>query len=111
MSDFLLSLGDNPQAVKLIKSLGLPIPIPQKLRRARGPWEERPLDDWNIVTGAAAGGALGPVIAKTIVTAGANPHVVGGDLAVFKDLGEAYGRPAAPLAIGADGALPEGFRV
>ena len=37
MSDFLLSLGDNPQAVKLIKSLGLPIPIPQKLRRAKGP--------------------------------------------------------------------------
>ncbi len=111
MSDFLLQLGDNPQAVKLIKSLGLPIPIPQKLRRARGPWEERPLDDWNIVTGAAPGGALGAVVAKTIVTAGANPHVVGNDLAVFKDLGEAYGRPAQPLALGADGELPEGLRV
>jgi 3-oxoacyl-[acyl-carrier protein] reductase len=114
MSDFLLQLGDNPQAVKLIKSLGLPIPIPQKLRRARGPWEERPLDDWNVVVGSAAGGALAAVIAKTIVTAGANPHVIGGDLAVFKDLGEAYGRPAASLALapgnGEGGTAPEGFR-
>src|SRR6187455_1470820 len=75
MSDFLLSLGENPQAVRLIKTLGLPIPIPQKLRRADGPWEDRPLDDWTVVVGAAPGGTLGPVIASTLTRAGANPRV------------------------------------
>lgn len=107
MSDIFLQLGENPQARRLIESLGLPIPMPQKLRRASGPWEERPLGDWTIAVGAAPGGALGTVIAKTLVTAGANPHVASGEMGPFKELGEAYGRPAAGLALGA---IPEGFR-
>ena len=37
MSDFLLELGQNPTARKVIKGLGLPVPMPQKLRRADGP--------------------------------------------------------------------------
>jgi 3-oxoacyl-[acyl-carrier protein] reductase len=108
MSDFLLNLNDNPSAMKLIKALGLPLPIPTKLRRAKGPWEERPLADWNIAVGAAPGGALAAVVAKTITTAGANPHVAGGDVTPFKDLGEAYGRPAAKLDLAA---LPETFKL
>ncbi len=38
MSDYLLDLGQNPTARKVVKTLGLPIPIPQSLNRARGPW-------------------------------------------------------------------------
>ena len=37
MSDFLLDLGKNPRARRVIQSLGLPIPLPQSLRRASGP--------------------------------------------------------------------------
>jgi 3-oxoacyl-[acyl-carrier protein] reductase len=100
MADFLLQLGANPQARRLIKTLGLPIPIPPRLKRASGPWEERPLAGWKVAVGAAPGGALAAVIAKTLTVAGANPHLVSGDAAPFKDLGEAYGRPAVPLAEG-----------
>jgi 3-oxoacyl-[acyl-carrier protein] reductase len=107
MSDFLLQLGENPQAMRLIRTLGLPIPVPQKLRRADGPWEERPLQGWNVAVGAAPGGALAPVIAKTLTTAGANPLVVNIDPAPFKDLGEAYGRPAQKIDLAG---LPDTFR-
>ena len=48
MSDLLLQLSGNPNARKVIKSLGLPIPMPQKLRRAKGAWAERPLDDYTL---------------------------------------------------------------
>lgn len=107
MSDFLLQLSENPQARRLIQTLGLPIPMPQKLRRATGPWEERPLADWTVAVGAAPGDALGPMVAKTLVTAGANPHLAGGPFDAYREVGEAYGRPARPLALDA---LAEEFR-
>jgi 3-oxoacyl-[acyl-carrier protein] reductase len=100
MADFLLQLGANPQARKLIKTLGLPVPLPPRLKRARGAWEERPLAAQDIAVGSAPGGKLGAVVAKTITVAGANPRLVSGDAAPFKDLGEAYGRPATPLTEG-----------
>ena len=37
MTDFFLELGKNPTARKLIKTVGLPVPMPQSLRRAKGP--------------------------------------------------------------------------
>src|ERR1019366_7688944 len=43
MSDFLLELSKNPRARSLIGALGLPIPLPQPLKRERGPWAARPL--------------------------------------------------------------------
>ena len=46
MTDFLL---ENENARKLVKTLGLPIPVPEKLARAKGPYEERPLDDKNVL--------------------------------------------------------------
>ncbi len=99
MNDFLLDLGKNPTARKVIKSLGLPLPMPQQLKRARGPWAARPLQDRDVIVGASAGGALMPIIATTLTTAGANPIVVGDRelLAAFAETGEAYGRPAAHL--------------
>jgi 3-oxoacyl-[acyl-carrier protein] reductase len=92
MSDFLLELGKNPQARKLIQSLGLPIPMPQALERARAPWEERPLAERVVVVGGK--GVLAAVIAKTLASAGAQP-VLSGDIdkKPFEDAGEAWGRP------------------
>ena len=56
MTDFLLELGKNPTARKLIKTVGLPVPMPQSLRRAKGPAEERPLHDRDVVYGAGPDG-------------------------------------------------------
>jgi 3-oxoacyl-[acyl-carrier protein] reductase len=94
MSDFLLEL--SPQARKLIKSVGLPIPMPQRLRRAKQPWEERPLQDATVVVAATAGATLAETIAGTLARAGANPLVVGDEaaLAPYREAGEAYARPA-----------------
>jgi len=101
MSDFLLELGQNPNARKLIQRIGLPIPMPRKLRRAGGPREERPLHDQTIVFGAVTGSTLTQNIAEIIATAGANPVVVGDDALrkPFSEIGEAYGRPATSLAL------------
>ena len=62
MGDILLELSKNPNAKKAIRKLGLPLPLPQVLRRAQGPWEQRPLDgeyvDF-IDTGLEAGALMG----------------------------------------------------
>ena len=107
MSDFLLQLGGNRNARKLVKTLGLPIPLPQALRRAKGPWEERPLADQTVILGGALGGdgpGVGPVLAQTLVAAGANPRLIGDIPPAFRELGEAYGRPPQALDLAA---LPE----
>lgn len=102
MSDFLLELSKSDGARRLIKSLGLPIPMPAPLRRARGPATERPLDGRPIVFGSASAGEVAGAVARTLVTAGAEPLLVGGDAlaARFTELGEAYGRPATRLDLG-----------
>lgn len=93
MSDFLLELGRNPAAKRLIQSAGLPIPMPEALARPKGAYPERPLEDRNVLV--AGKGALGNVIARALVTAGANPLIASDDLApAFADPGEAYGRRA-----------------
>jgi 3-oxoacyl-[acyl-carrier protein] reductase len=98
VSDFLLQLSKNPNARKVIQSLGLPIPLPETLVRARGPWEERPLADRKVVVGAAPGGTLSPVLAVALASAGAQPILAPGlDDAPFRATGEAYGRPPRPL--------------
>ena len=109
MSDLLVDLSQNPLFRQAIKQLGLPLPMPEKLRRPRGPWDERPLQDRNVVV-FTAGGALRSVIAQTLAPAGATPHVVGetADLPAFQGPGEAFGRP--PVHHTRDTAPPEGFR-
>ena len=108
MSDFLIEIGKNPQARNALKSLGLPIPIPQELRRARGPWEERPLQDLAVVVGAGPGAALGKVLPGIIVPAGASPWIAGDDAMAkpYQELGEAFARP--PQVFAAD--PPDGLR-
>jgi 3-oxoacyl-[acyl-carrier protein] reductase len=97
MSDFLLELSENPQARKLIKTLGLPIPVPESLPRAQGPYEERPFEGKKLVVRATP--ALADVLAKALGRGGASSYVVGGAAALkpFEKHGEAWGRPPEAL--------------
>jgi 3-oxoacyl-[acyl-carrier protein] reductase len=93
MADFLLNLAANPRARQVVSTLGLPLPMPQRLERDPGPWKERPLHNRDIVVGGA--GTLIPALADLLTTAGANPFVAG-DLQPWQGPGEAWGRPARP---------------
>ncbi|NCG19399.1 MAG: 3-oxoacyl-ACP reductase [Rhodobacterales bacterium] len=89
MSDLLVEMGTHRGARKLVKSLGLPIPMPEKLRRSTHALEERPLHDRAVVVQAQ--GELTEAIAQTLGAAGANPYVEG-DMGPFQVHGEAWGR-------------------
>lgn len=106
MSDLLLDLSTNPNSRRLLKQLGLPIPMPQALRRGRGPWNERPLADRHVVFShdtAERGLPVEPeraslerAVALTVVRAGAKPVVVSGNETLspaWVEAGEAFGRP------------------
>ena len=112
MSDLVARLGAMPAVRRLVRGLQLPLPLPFPLRRSDGAWELRPLDDCAIAVGAAPGAALAPIVARTLVVAGAAPQVVGFgatvDASPFRDLGEAYGRPPVALDLAA---LPNGVRM
>jgi 3-oxoacyl-[acyl-carrier protein] reductase len=106
MTDLLL---ENENARKLIKTLGLPLPVPEKLARAKGPYEERPLDDKKVLVCGVGG--VQAVLARILTKAGANPWVVGtSDAALepFLGPGEAWAR--APRLVG-PGDAPEGERI
>lgn len=102
MSDFLVELGQNAMARQVVRTLGLPIPMPEKLRRAKGPWEARPLQDQDVLVSASHGGELSDAIAHTLAAAGANPWIVGeaSEAASYVGPGEAYGRPPTTLPRG-----------
>ncbi|MCA9536139.1 MAG: 3-oxoacyl-ACP reductase [Myxococcales bacterium] len=105
MSDLLL---DNEQARKLIKTLGLPLPVPERLRRAKGPYEERPLEGKVVLVGGHS--ALRDTLAASLAKMGAEPVVVGDedDAKPFRRAGEAWGRPVRVVA---PGEAPEDVRV
>jgi 3-oxoacyl-[acyl-carrier protein] reductase len=108
MNDILLQLGQNPQARRLIQTLGLPLPIPQSLARAKGPMEERPLHDYEIAIGGQ--GELTDVLANTLARAGATALLTSGAHVPesYERQGEAYGRPPRSLMLDA---LPEKLQV
>ena len=99
MSDYLVGLGANPTARKAVKILGLPIPLPQTLRRADGPWVERPLQGLDVSVGLSEGAALAGALARTLTGAGAEPWVAGSEeqFAAFREHGEASGHPPREL--------------
>ena len=51
MSDMLLALGRRSAARKVVKVLGLPLPLPQSLQRNLNPWEEQSLAGRVVVVG------------------------------------------------------------
>ena len=76
MTDTLVELSNNPWFRQGVKQLGLPIPTPQKLRRARGPRTERPLEGQTIAI-ASPGGAVDTALAQTISEAGGTTCLIG----------------------------------
>jgi 3-oxoacyl-[acyl-carrier protein] reductase len=95
MADFLLDLARNPRARNLIRSLGLPVPLPTPLARDASPWQARPLAESDVVVAAAPGAELLTVVAATLAAAGANPLLHDPSLAApFAEAGDAFGRPA-----------------
>jgi 3-oxoacyl-[acyl-carrier protein] reductase len=100
MSDLLLDVAGNPRARALIKSLGLPIPLPERLAREPGPWTAAPLRDRTVVVGTLPGGELLGSLADCLAPAGADPVLDGGLelFAPFAGPGETFGRPARALS-------------
>ncbi len=100
MNDFLLEIGKNPQARKMLGALGLPLPIPEPLTRDTGPYSDLALRDVNVAVVAAPGHTLGGEIARALVGAGANPFLADPESLghVFREPSEAYGRPARALS-------------
>lgn len=99
MNDVLLEVTKNPAARSLIKSLGLPIPLPEPLKRSKEAWAALPLQKSTIVVGAAAEPAFFSQIAVALSEAGASSYVdapsgKGALLKSFSDIGEGYARPA-----------------
>jgi len=106
MSDFFVELSKNPTAVKVIRMLRLPVPLPPRLKRAKGPWEEKPLLDLLVMVGAVKGHVLSDVLSDVLVQAGADTTLVGDSMnpEAYQEKGEAWGR--CPKTISLD-ALPE----
>jgi len=84
MSDLLLSTA----ARTLVGGLGLPIPLPARLRRDGGAWQERSLSGRITVIGSGATAACLAAIAAGLAPAGAVPY-----LAVPEALQRAYRLP------------------
>ncbi len=94
MDDVLLKLSKNDTARSVIETLGLPIPMPQDLRRDTGPRTERPLDNRNVAVMSDPGGVVADQLAQTLLEAGANPYVESETQKdPFRKPGENYGRP------------------
>src|SRR5262245_57544609 len=95
MADLLLQLSSNRRARQVVSTLGLPVPLPEQLERATGPWLERPLHDRTVVVGLGHNAQLSSVLARVLGAAGADPWVVGDEalLSPWKEAGEAWGRP------------------
>jgi len=74
MSDFLVDLGQNQAAKTVIKSLGLPIPMPPVLERSKDATKLRVLDGRDVAFQSFGDSKLCGVIAKTLAEAGAKTH-------------------------------------
>src|SRR5580704_19379128 len=90
MTDLLL----HPALRRLVKSFGLPIPVPVRLRRDGGPWQERSLSGRITVIGSGTSAECLGAIAAGLAPAGAVPY-----LAVPEPLRAAYRIPEARRAL------------
>jgi 3-oxoacyl-[acyl-carrier protein] reductase len=95
MGDYLLSLGQNPAARRMLSVL--PIPLPQLLRRGEGALAARPLEGRISVVGGAPGGALHEAIAVCLGRAGASVVPPEDARESYAELAEAWGHPLVTL--------------
>lgn len=100
MNDLLLQLGTSPHARKVLGALRLPLSLPQPLFRGAGPYVDLALCDEDLAVLAAPRPELASVVAAELARAGASPLLGATDelATAFQGPGEAYGRPARPLA-------------
>lgn len=102
MNDFLVELGAHPTARQAIKKIGLPLSLPQKLKRSQSPWDEHPLADLPVFVHHSKEAQLAPYLGRFLGKLGADITVFGDvqKAAPYQDCGEAYGRPTRtePLA-------------
>ncbi len=94
MGDVLNQLTWNPQFRKLVGTLGLPVPLPPKLRRASGGWSARPLEGRRVIAGFAKPGAVADAVANVLGRAGATVYARAGENKPFEKAGVA----TAPIA-------------
>jgi 3-oxoacyl-[acyl-carrier protein] reductase len=71
MSDFFLSLSRNTLARKVVKQTGLPIPLPQILKRQRAPWIHAALTGLDIAVGGVEQSGYFGQLAGVLQDAGA----------------------------------------
>ena len=72
MSDFLLEMSKNPQVRKIIKSTGLPVPMPPELARASGPYEAKFLQGKSVLLSSRADARLSSRLLKVLDASGAD---------------------------------------
>ncbi|MEW5734037.1 MAG: 3-oxoacyl-ACP reductase [Thermodesulfobacteriota bacterium] len=110
MDDILLSLSGNELARSTVKKLGLPLPLPQVLKRHQGPFAAQGLDGLSVSVAHAAGSALGPALASLLAREGSETQVAAAPevFAHYQETGEAWGRKsaAAELSDECEGASP-----
>ncbi len=104
MGDYLVELGTNPRARKAIKKLGLPLPMPQKLRRSSDAWVAEPLKDLPVIVCHTEQSELVDVLAQALPAAGANLNVLGSDkqIKAYQKAGDSYSRLPGGLPAGTD---------
>lgn len=92
MSDLLLNLGGNPAARSVMNTVG--IPVPPQLRRAKGPWIERPLEGRVVAVGGAGElhATLAPALGRAGASVAADESI---DRAAYAEAAEAFARPTA----------------
>jgi 3-oxoacyl-[acyl-carrier protein] reductase len=88
MNDFLLQ---NVPTRRIIRSLGLPIGLPENLKRADGPYVERCLAGRKVAVGGALDSHLSNALAGSLSRAGATLFVSGGGShSAYQEAAEAY---------------------
>ena len=94
MSDFLIKLGKNSAAREIIKKMGIPLSMPQELKRAKGPWEERPLGDMSIIAGHIGKAKLANVLADSLIESGATIYLKEEEetFQIYNEVGKSCGR-------------------
>ncbi len=93
--DYLLELSKSAGARNLVRTLGLPLPMPPVLRRGKEPWAERILNDETVVVGAHAPTALLEAVASVIAPAGGRVIWTGAQASdgTFAQPAEAWAEP------------------
>jgi 3-oxoacyl-[acyl-carrier protein] reductase len=94
MNDLMLALGKSRAARSAIGALKLPIPLPEPLARATGPWTARPLEGRAIVVGAIGDASMLGACGDTAAAAGAAIAVADpAHVSTVRDAAAAYARP------------------